>query len=209
MGNAIDITGRRFGRLVIIERAANWRGKTMWRCRCDCGSQLAVQTNSLTSGNTKSCGCLASGLLAERNTTHGMTHTRIYGIWRRMRQRCGDPNCTDYERYGGRGVSVCEEWAESFEAFHTWALANGYQRELTIDRIDADGDYEPRNCRWITLADQNRNKRNNRLISFGGKTKTLAEWSRALGIDHSLLRYRIRHWGVERAFTTPVRGRSA
>lgn len=148
--------------------------------------------------------------LTLRNTVHGLSkgpdgkRTRLYGIWVRMRQRCSDPNCTDYDRYGGRGVRVCREW-DSFSAFHAWATANGYRDDLTIDRIDPDGNYEPINCRWIPPAAQARNTRRNHRITFRGETRTLVEWGEILGIETSLLRYRLKHWGVDAAFTQPVR----
>lgn len=151
--------------------------------------------------------------LALRNTVHGLSRgpdgkrTRLYGIWVRMRQRCRDPRSSDYHLYGGRGITVCPEW-DDFAAFHAWALANGYRDDLTLDRIDNDGPYSPENCRWVPAAAQARNTRRNRLITFRGQTKTLAEWSRILGMEHSLLRYRLDRWGdVDRAFTRPVRGR--
>ena len=150
-------------------------------------------------------------LLLERNTTHGLClgsdgkKTRLYGIWARMKQRCRDRNCKDYERYGGRGIAVCSEWS-SYKLFHEWSMANGYRDNLTIERIENEGCYSPKNCKWIPHKDQSRNKRNNRLIVFHGETRTLAEWSEMLGIDHSLLRYRIAKWGVEKAFTEPKRG---
>lgn len=152
--------------------------------------------------------------LSIRNTVHGLMkgpdgkRTRLYGIWVRMRQRCYDPNSSDYNRYGGRGIKVCQEWND-YRNFYNWAMANGYNDELSIDRIDPNGNYEPSNCRWIPLTDQNRNKRNSRLITYNDETKTLAEWSRILGIEHSLLRYRIERWGVEEAFTKPKRRQSS
>lgn len=200
-GPKVDLAGKRFGRLIAVA----WAGTGRWMCMCDCGSEIAVATNSLTHGNTRSCGCLASDQLRDRNTKHGFCGTRIYGIWNRMRQRCSDSNATDYERYGGRGIRVCAEWND-FRIFYEWAMANGYRDDLTIDRTDNDGNYNPDNCRWATRRQQANNKRNSRRITFHGKTKTLAGWSRALAIDHSLLRYRLARWDIERAFITPVGG---
>jgi hypothetical protein len=150
--------------------------------------------------------------LADRNRTHGLScddsgrKTRLYGIWVRMRQRCRDAKSSDYERYGGRGIEVCAEWND-FEAFSTWSHGHGYTEAMTIDRIDNDGPYIPQNCRWIPPAMQQCNTRRSRRINFRGVTHTLAEWSRCLGIGHSLLRYRIAAWGVDQAFTRPIRGR--
>ncbi len=199
-GPRADLAGKRFGRLVVV----TWAGGR-WTCACDCGSEIALPTGALNRNNTRSCGCLRRDLLRKRNTKHGMRGTRIYGIWNRMRQRCSDANATDYERYGGRGIRVCAGWND-FRIFYRWAVANGYSDDLTIDRINNDGGYGPGNCRWATLRSQSNNKRNNRRITFRGQTKTLAQWSRALGIDHSLLWYRLANWSTERAFTTPVGG---
>ena len=207
-----NLVGQRFGRLVVTEFShVDHRKNAVWRCLCDCGNQAEVPTSSLRSGNTTSCGCLHRELTAKRSRKHGAAArgktSRLYVIWQAMRQRCHDPNFKSYPNYGGRGISICPEWAE-FESFRKWALANGYRKDLTIDRINNDGDYEPANCRWVSLADQAANKRNTHLITFQGRTQHLAAWSRELGIDHSLLRYRLARWGVERAFKTPIRGKS-
>lgn len=196
-----DLAGMRFGDLVAIK----WVGRGKWFCVCDCGKERSILGYSIVSGNTKSCGCLKRQVLLSRNRKHGMRRTRIYGIWNRMRQRCRDTHSSDYESYGGRGITVCKEW-QRFEFFHRWALDNGYSLSLTIDRIDNDGDYAPANCRWVTAAEQAQNKRNSRNITFNGETRILAEWGRLLNMGHSLLRYRIARRGIERAFTTPIRG---
>lgn len=121
-----------------------------------------------------------------------------------MRQRCRNSKSSDYERYGARGIKVCRAWND-FKVFHDWAYANGYNNKLTIDRIDNDRGYEPENCRWISLMEQAANKRSTRRITFRGETLTLSEWSRRLNIGHSLLRYRIAAWGIEEAFSRPIR----
>jgi len=147
--------------------------------------------------------------LLRRNTKHGFakrgSKARLYNIWVRMKQRCFDPNTDDYKRYGGRGVTICEEWLR-FQYFHWWAVMNGYEDNLSIDRIDNDGNYEPGNCRWVSTSTQSRNKSNNHPITFRGEMKTLAEWSDILGIESSLLRYRLSHWDIEKAFTYPIKG---
>jgi len=121
-----------------------------------------------------------------------------------MKQRCRDSNSSDYYCYGGRGISVCDEWND-YKIFHDWAMANGYQDSLTIDRKDNNKGYSPDNCRWATNTEQARNKRNNNLITYHGETKTLTEWSLLLGMEGSILRYRLKNWDIERSFTEPVR----
>lgn len=137
------------------------------------------------------------------NYKHGMRHTRIYDIWRSMRQRCSNPKCINYHNYGGKGVSVCREWNESFEAFYKWAMDNGYNDELTIDRIDVNKDYDPTNCRWVTYKEQANNKTNNRIIEFKGESRTIAEWADITGIKKATIWARLQKgWNVERALTT-------
>lgn len=169
---ALDLAGRKFGRLTAIEKVGKQNGHITWRCKCDCGNEAVVQGTALKNGYTQSCGCLWKEAVSEyrhgdrrrkavgkAHTTHGMSNKRIYRIWQAMRNRCGNPNKPDYKYYGGRGISVCEEWKNSFEPFYKWAMSNGYNDTLTIDRIDVNGNYEPNNCRWVTMAEQNKNKR--------------------------------------------------
>ena len=153
-----DLTGQRFGRLTVLEPLPGER-RTRWRCVCDCGRETVVGSgHHLTSGNTKSCGCLHRDSARERHLVHGGKGSRLYNIWKNARQRCRNPRATDFKIYGGRGVTICTEW-DSFAAFREWSLNNGYRDDLTLDRIDPDGDYCPENCRWTTWKEQRLNQR--------------------------------------------------
>ena len=187
---AADLTGQRFGRLLVIERDISQENRIYWLCKCDCQGLTSVRGDSLIEGNTKSCGCLSPELTAERCTTHGLSNTRLYSIYRGMHQRCNNSNCDGYKDYGGRGIRICAEWLENFMSFYNWALSNGYDDSLSIDRINVNGNYEPNNCRWATTKEQNRNTRKNVFIEIKGKVKTLAEWAEISGINSNVIKYR-------------------
>lgn len=139
--------------------------------------------------------------------SHGMSHTRLHNIWLTMRQRCQNPNCSTYHKYGAKGISVCSEW-ENFENFRDWAISNGYADTLTLDRIDFTGDYEPCNCRWATQKEQQNNRSNNVMLTYQGQTKSIYEWSEITGIPPRVLYDRkYRGWNVDRIFSQKVRGR--
>ncbi len=203
--NRLELTGKRFGRLVVTAFAGTEASpcgdqKSKWSCICDCGTRLAVFGSSLTSSNTTSCGCYRTEAQALRSTLHGMTGSRTYRIWQAMLNRCRNPNTPNFARYGGRGIRVCPAW-EKFERFH--ADMGEAPPGMSIDRIDNDGNYEPGNCRWATRFTQARNKSTNRVIQFNGQSMCLKQWAERLGMDQASLAERIQKWGLERALTTP------
>ena len=199
----IDLTGQRFGRLIVVSRAENVGKKTAWLCRCDCGNTKIVHGWSLKSGQTRSCGCLSNETRGRNPITHGQSYTRLYTIWIGMKQRCYYQKHKHFKRYGGRGIAVCDEWRDDFRAFHDWSMANGYEERLTIDRIDNDGNYAPSNCRWATYSEQANNMSSNRIIEFGGEKRTIKEWSKITGIPHPTITGRLnRGWTIERALNT-------
>ena len=207
MGRLIDLTGQKFGRLTVIERAEdyvspNGVSEPRWLCRCNCGNSLAVRGSLLRSEQTRSCGCLMREKTRAlgKMSTHGLSKTRLHKIWRGMKDRCFNPKNPSYPYYGNRKITVCDEWKQDFKSFYNWAMSNGYADNLSIDRIDSNKGYSPDNCRWTTIAIQNRNKRNLRYVSINGLTKTLAEWSRAYNVSTSIVYQRIRNgWTPEEA----------
>ena len=204
----IDLTGQRFGRLVVLKQEETLKlGVTRWLCKCDCGEQTVTTTRALRSGLCRSCGCLHREAAREqglKSTTHGLTGTRLYRIWANMKTRCYNKRNRNYARWGARGITVCDEWRDNFQAFYDWAMANGYDDSLTIDRIDNDKGYCPENCRWATGIEQASNTRKARHITFRGETYTLNEWARRLGIDAVTLFNRLKRLPPEEAFTLPV-----
>ena len=207
MGRFEDLKGRRFGWLEAVSYSGTDRHRTaLWLCRCKCGAEVIVPSTSLRSGNTKSCGCFNRSQIRERFSKHGMSESRLYQIWSGMKARCLNVNAANYADYGGRGISICSEWLESFTAFEEWALQNGYRDDLTLDRKDNDGPYCPSNCQWATMKVQSNNRRNGRIITYNGESHTLAEWVDITGINYNTLHSRLRRgWTLDAVFTSPRR----
>lgn len=188
-----DISGQKFGRLIALYKLHNYhKTGSYWLCYCECGNVTEVYLSNLSRGATMSCGCLNKELTSKRSKKHGMKNTRLYYIWSHIKARCYNKNHDNYKYYGGRGIIVCDNWKNDFIAFYNWAIANGYQDNLTIDRIDVNGNYEPNNCRWASWKQQQRNTRHNRNITSNGETHCLIEWCEILGVNRSTVYSRLR-----------------
>jgi hypothetical protein len=207
MGRPLDLIGKRFGRLTVLEKLEERKNRqVMWRCLCDCGNTDVVSTSELRFGRHSSCGCYQKERASVANKTHGESNTRLYSIWCAMIARCENKGAESYRNYGGRGISICEEWRSDFTAFRDWSLEQGYDDTLSIDRIDTNGNYEPSNCRWATRSVQMNNTRRSKRYTYRGETKTLKEWSDSEGIEYRFLKSRLaRGWTIEKALTEPKR----
>lgn len=207
MSKLRDLTGQRFGKLIVIERAENYiqpngQKKTKWKCICDCGNEIVTVGHNLTRGVCTSCGCVRKEKVIKMNKTHGKSNHILYSKWEHIKDRCLNPNDKGYKNYGGRGIKICDEWIDSFETFYNWSMQNGYKEGLTIDRIDVNGNYEPSNCRWVTMKEQSNNKRNNIYIEYNGEIKTLKQWCDELNMNYKKIHNRLYKlkWEVTRAF---------
>ena len=212
MPTKIDLTGQQFGRLTVIrEQKKRQNNHIIWLCQCQCGKKKFIRGGDLRSSRTRSCGCYknerASQAAIKTHTTHGdagKNIARLYNIWQGMKKRCSRKNNKDYGNYGGRGIKVCKQW-QDYRAFRKWALANGYKEELTIDRINNDGNYTPKNCRWVTNKENARNTSMTRWITIKAETKPLVEWCELFGISYTVAHGRLaRGWESEDALTRPV-----
>lgn len=201
---AVDICGKRFGRLVVIERAADLSPRNArWLCQCDCGKTAVVQGGTLKNGSQQSCGCYQRDVV----TKHGKDGSRVHRAWVSMRSRCSDPKVPSYKDYGGRGIGVCESW-NTFEGFY--ADMGDVPVGMSLERIDNSKGYSPENCRWASMEEQNNNRRNNLILQFQGRIQSLTRWAREVGISPISLKSRISlGWDVERALTTPIDKRKA
>lgn len=202
MGKIINLTGQKFGRLTVQSFAGqDHRNQALWNCVCECGNVVVVKSYFLRSGTTKSCGCFADECRAKANFKHGKRNTRLFNIWYKMIQRCTNPKEAAYKDYGHRGIYVCQEWLNSFEAFWDWAQKNGYRDDLSIDRIENNGPYSPENCRWATQKEQANNRRSNIIIEYKGESHNIAEWAKITGIKSgTLLRRYKQGWTLEEIF---------
>ena len=207
-GKFKDLTGEVFGRLTVIERTNNYKdGSSQWICKCNCGNIKTVIGKNLTSGKIKSCGCYNHYKAKQQFTTHGYSHTRLHNKWLKIKERCYNQNSRCYKNYGGRGIKICDEWKNNFMNFYNWAMENGYQEGLTIDRINVNGNYEPSNCRFITQKEQQNNRRNNVYITYKNEVKTLSQWADYYNIPYKVLWKRIKlGWTFEKAISTPIGG---
>lgn len=187
MAIKIDLTGQKYGKLTVIELAIDEAGKKKkWLCRCECGNEAIVSSSNLRSGHTKSCIQCGYKTMRIQQVKHGCSNKPIYYVWNTMLSRCERPNAKSFPDYGGRGIKVCDEWHDA-ATFISWALKNGYAPGMEIDRIDVDGDYCPKNCRFIPRLENANNKTNNTLIEYSGEKKTLAEWSRYFDVNYKNL----------------------
>lgn len=193
-----DLTGQKFDLLTVVEfshrESSNGRYRYYWKCKCECGKEVIRRADGLKDKGVKSCGCYREKILKQHNfkinnprKSHGMTNTRLYKIYSKIKERCYYEKYPEYYLYGGRGIKMCDEWKEDFMNFYNWSMSYGYNDKLSIDRKDCNGNYEPSNCRWADDITQANNKRNNIKLTYNGETHTLPEWARKLNLPYSTL----------------------
>lgn len=185
MAKLIDLSGQKFNKLLIVERRGSDKlGHTLWLCKCDCGNYKICRGDKVKTGKIKSCGC------SNQQQDHGLCHTRLYKIFEGMKSRCYNKSCSNYKNYGARGIQICDEWLTDFVKFYAWSMEHKYQDGLTIERINVDGNYEPSNCCWVTLLEQQHNKTNSIILEYNGKSLCINDWADTLHISASTLYYR-------------------
>ncbi len=209
MGTKIDLTNQRFGKLLVLEEKGRKYGEVAWLCQCDCGKKSVATSANLRRGNSRSCGCgrAGNGRGARFKPTHGMTGSPEYEAWHAMIRRCENPRAIGWKNYGGRGVKVCDRWRHSSKDFLE-DMGRRPSPSHSLDRIDSNGNYTPENCRWATLKEQHRNRRDNAYVNYKGETRCVSEWAETVGMNPELLRDRLRYgWTMERAWNEPVRNK--
>ena len=205
MSRFIDLTGKRFGRLIVLSPYGKTKHNCfIWMCKCDCGNYKPITSRCLITGSSLSCGCLSreihNKIAKKLFTRHGLNNTKLNAVWKGMKKRCFNENSTEYINYGGRGITMCPEWSNDFETFYMWAISNGYQEGLSIDRIDNNGNYEPSNCRWITRQEQAYNRRSNKLLLYNGEYLPMKLIAKMENVDYDKFRYYItKNFSVEEA----------
>lgn len=215
MKNKIEvIEGQKYGKLTIIKEVSPIGSKRRILCKCDCGNIKEYSMDRVIHGRTQSCGCIRKEMFIIHRNNNGTsvypkeaTDSKLYKIWNSMKCRCYTVSSGAYFKYGAKGIRMCDEWKNDFMVFYNWALANGYSDELTIDRIDYRGNYEPSNCRWADIKTQANNKSNVRKYEYNGEMHTMTEWSEITNINYGALwvRLNVLGWSIEKALTTPVR----
>ncbi len=201
MGKIIDLTGKKYNRLTVVSFDFKKGTNYNWNCICDCGNSISVRSNSLKDGNTKSCGCLYNESRKTINLKHGeANNSKEYKAWLSMKRRCLDSNDKRYHDYGGRGIIICHQWVNSYETFLK-DIGRAPSIKHSLDRIKVNGNYNPRNCKWSTVIEQQNNMRSNVIITYNDKTQTLAQWCRELGLKYGTIRTRLsRGWSIQDSF---------
>lgn len=208
MSKIIDLTGKRFGKLIVIEKGQSIKRpkggtRVRWLCKCDCGNFKLINSEHLISNKIISCGCYKKEIMRSKNNInykHGKAHTRLYNIYNNMKSRCYNKNNKRYKNYGRRGIIICDEWLNKesgFLNFYNWAMQNGYKDDLTIDRIDVNGNYEPNNCRWATAKEQMNNTTRNHYLIYKGQKYTMAQLSKIFKIKYDIFKKIIKRGGLK------------
>lgn len=203
----VNISGQTFGRLVVTDTyRLNKRKKAMWLCVCKCGIEKYVSSLSLRQGTTVSCGCFHKEVMKSTSKWNGLRDHPLYSVRRSLLNRCKLITDPSYHRYGGRGIGVCDQWKKDFKSFYDWAMANGWQEGLDIDRKDNNGNYEPGNCRFVTRKVNANNRECSTFLTIGGTQYSMDQLETIYGIPSSRIVHRIKHnkWSVEKALVTPV-----